>query len=470
MSFSGSPVAGKDSIPEITLNRTKGAFDKSIMILKRTIIAVLATALCGWGIWQAARVGFARTLEEYAVRQRRDNAAEAVRKIARVSNSQEAADRAVALLPADAESHSARAEVLQFFGDYPQARAEFARSVQLRPRDYYLWMMLGINRDLSQDQEGALRALRQAALLAPSYAQGHWQLGNLLLRMGQPDQAFIELRRAAMSNPTFWPNVIDFAWGVYGHDPGAVIRALQPETNSARMALALFFARNNQSAAAVEQFRQFQSLHSPSTASAQNLLDELLKARAYSEAYEVWARMQGLPLTNASEIRDGSFEEKLTVGQTGFDWQVIPNVPNVTMSVDEAEHQSGSRSLRIDFRGNSNPTTPLITQIVLVKPRTRYHLGVAVLSKEFLSAANPVITLIDASDPKGTVLAQSPPLLSDPKTWRELAIDFTTNAGTQAITITIARETCTSDPCAAFGTVWVDSVLLRTVAAIPALK
>lgn len=434
------------------------------MTIKRAIIAVLASALCCWGIWQAARVGFARTLEEYAAGNRRDNPAELVRKIARVSDSKDAADRAVALLPADAESHSARAEVLQFFEDYPQARDEFARAVQLRPRDYYLWMLLGINRDLNQDQEGALRALRQAVVLAPAYAQAHWQLGNLLLRMAQPDQSFIELRLAATSNPTLWPNVIDLAWGVYGHNAGVVISVLQPDTNSARMALALFFARNNQSAAAVDQFRQYRQLRSASAASdrnAQTLLDELLKARAFAEAYEVWARMQGLPLTTASEIRDGSFEGTLTVGQSGFDWQVTPNVPNVTMSVDEGEHQTGARSLRIDFRGNSNPTAALMTQIILVKPQTRYHLGVAALSKDFLSAADPVITLVDASDPKGTVLAQSPPLRSDPKVWREFAIDFTTNAGTQALTITIARQACANDPCAAFGTVWIDSVVLE---------
>jgi hypothetical protein len=87
--------------------------------------------------------------------------------------------------------------------------------------------------------------------------------------------------------------------------------------------------------------------------------------------------MHALPLTTASEIRDGSFEGTLTVGQSGFDWQVTPNVPNVTMSVDEAEHQSGARSLRIDFRGNSNPATALITQTILVKPQTRYHLSMA---------------------------------------------------------------------------------------------
>jgi hypothetical protein len=241
------------------------------------------------------------------------------------------------------------------------------------------------------------------------------------------------------------------------------------------MALALFFAHNNQSAAAIDQFRQLRSTGAASDKNAQSLFDELLKARAFAEAYEVWARMQGLSIhdlssPDASRIRDGSFEGALTVGQSGFGWQVTPNVPNVTMSVDEAEHQSGTRSLRIDFRGNSNPAAALITQIVLVKPQTRYHLGVAALSKDFISAADPLITLVDASDPKGTVLAQSPPLRSDPKVWREFAIDFTTNTETHAITITIARQACANDPCGAFGTVWVDSVSLRSVAAIPALK
>jgi hypothetical protein len=59
------------------------------------------------------------------------------------------------------------------------------------------------------------------------------------------------------------------------------------------------------------------------------------------------------------------------------------------------------------------------------------------------------------------VLAQSPPLRSDPKIWREFAIDFTTGAETQEITITIARQACANDPCAAFGTVWVDSVSIE---------
>lgn len=427
------------------------------MNTKRLIIAMLASALCGWGIWQTARVGFARTLAQYAARQRGDNSADFVLWLARVNTEDGAGDRAVALLPRDAETHSARGNVLQRLEDYPHARDEFERAVELRPRDYYLWMLLGITRDQNEDQAGALRALRQSAALAPSYAQPRWQLGNLLLRMGQLDQAFVELRRAAESNPSLWPNVDDLAWGVYGRDAGAVVKVIQPATDTARMALALFFARHNQGAAALDQFR---STVVKSDKSTESLLGELLKAKAFTEGYEVWALMHGVPLSDTGMIRDGGFEGVLTIGQTGFGWQITPDVVNVGMSIDEGAHQNGSRSLRLDFRGNSNPSSPLLTQIILVKPLTHYHFGLAALSKDFVSAADPVITLIDASDPKNVVLAQSPPLRSDPNVWREFAIDFTTNAETQAITITLARQACANNPCPAFGTVWLDSVVL----------
>lgn len=428
------------------------------MIIKRLLITILASFACWWGIWQAARIGLARTLVQYAAEGKRDNATAIAVRLAGVTDSKGAADRAVTLLPTDAETHSGRAVIMQSIDDYLQAQDEFSTAVSLRPRDYYLWMLLGVMRDQNQDQAGALQALQQSVALAPTYAPPRWQLGNLLLRMGQLDQAFFELRRAAQSNPSLWPNVCDLAWGVYGHDANTVVRVIQPETDTAHLALALFFAQHNQGVAALDQFH---STRARADQRIQSLQDELLKARAFSEAYEVWASMHGVPLANGiSALRDGSFEGVLTVGQTGFGWQITPGVSNVAMSIDEGMHQSGARSLRLDFRGNSNPTSPLVTQIILVKPQTRYHLGLFALSKEFVSAADPLITLVDASDPNNPVLAQSPPLRSDPNVWREFAIDFTTNAGTQAITLTLARQTCNNNPCPAFGTVWLDSVVM----------
>lgn len=332
--------------------------------------------------------------------------------------------------------------------------------MQLRPRDYYLWLVLGVTRDAAQDQEGALRALRQSALLAPSYAKPNWQLGNLLLRMGQIDQAFVELRKAARSDPSTLPVIIDLAWGLSQHDPQKATALLQPETDSTRLALALFYAKHNQGAAAAQQFLLTTGT---SDAKAERLLDELLKSRAFEDAYQVWARMRGVPATSSGRnFFDGGFEGWLATGQSGFGWQIAPSITNVEMSVDTSEHQSGGRSLRIEFRGNSNPATSLLTQLILVKPQTHYRISFASQTRDFVSVAAPIITVSDASDSKAAMLSQSPPLLPDKNGWRSFQMDLTTNATTQAILVTVARQNCVNDPCPAFGSLWLDSFDIET--------
>ncbi|HVS82089.1 MAG TPA: tetratricopeptide repeat protein [Pyrinomonadaceae bacterium] len=413
------------------------------MNTRRVLIAVLASAALAWAIWQAARTGIARTLSEYA--EKTDETA--------------AADRAVTLSPADAETHYVRGGVLQQTNDYPQAVEEFRRAVQLRPRDYYLWLALGIAEDQNGDQEAALRDLKQSAALAPTYAQAPWQLGNLLLRMGQPDQAFVELRKAAASNPTVLPNVIDLAWGIYGGDRSTVLAAVPPQTDAARLELAIFFARHQQSTAAADQFL---SAGAPPSTKAEALLTELLTARAFGDAYRVWARMHGLSSAGAvATIRDAGFESPVTMGEPGFGWQIAPDIPNVTMSVDATEHQSGSKSLRIEFHGNSNPSQALLTQLILVKPQTKYHLSFAVMARDIVSAGLPVISVRDASDSAHALLGQSLPLRSDVTGWRDFSIDITTGAKTEAILLSVERQNCNADPCPAFGTLWLDSFLIE---------
>jgi cytochrome c-type biogenesis protein CcmH/NrfG len=409
------------------------------MNTKRAIIAVFAAGALAWAIWQAASTGRARTLGDYAD----------------ATNETAAAERAVSWSPSDAETHAVRAGVAQRTDDYPQAVTEFKRAVQLRPRDYFLWMMLGVTEDQAGDRDAALAALRQSIALAPSYAKPHWQLGNLLLRMGQTDQAFGELRKAASSNPELLPNVIDLAWGIYHGDVNAVLSAVPPQTDGTRLELAIFFARHKQGTAAAEQFLLARA--APSQKS-EPLLAELLNARAFGDAYRVWARMHGVSaIDGVGTIRDVGFESPITVGQSGFGWQITPGITNVTMSVDATEHQSGSKSLRIDFRGNSIPSQPLLTQFILVKPQTKYHLSFAAMGRDIVSAGLPAITVKDASDSAHALLGQSLPLRSDVAGWREFSIDITTGAKTEAILLSVERQTCNADPCPAFGALWLDS-------------
>src|SRR5205807_3820202 len=133
---------------------------------------------------------------------------------------------------------------------------------------------------------------------------------------------------------------------------------------------------------------------------------------------------------------------------------------NVTMSVDTSEHQSGSRSLRLEFHGNSDPSQPLLTQIMLVKPETHYRLSFASQVREFTSAAAPIVTVSDAANPK-IILGQSSALRPPPNGWSATAIDFVTGKATQAIVIGIAREKCPANPCPAFGVTWLDSFAME---------
>ena len=411
--------------------------------MTRVLIAVLAAAGCCAGLWQAARIGRARTLAQEALR----------------TNNPAYAERAVSLAANDAETHAARGAVLQRTGDYPAACRELERAVQLRPRDYFLWMLLGVSRDLNNDQEGALRALRQATMLSPIYAKSHWLLGNLLLRTNNTGEAIQELRFAATSDETLLPNVIDLFWGIHHHDAAGTINALQPQTDNARMALAIFFAGQRQGLPALEQFR---AIRSPTNEGFHNLLNAFLQARLFVEAYEVWARLH--QMSGSPGLLNAGFEDEIAVGEIGFGWQISDNVPNVTMSADPTQYQSGRKSLRIDFHGESSPTTPAVTQLALVKPRTNYRLTFQARAKDFLSATSPVLMVIDASDEKGRTLAESSGL-SAATAWQEFSIDFTTTDQTNAVRLQFIRPGCGSNPCAAFGTVWLDSFDLRELSA-----
>ena len=413
---------------------------------KSAVICIVGAAVCALAIWESARIGFARTAAQGALR----------------TNDTAIADRAVRGLPNDAEVHAARGIVLQRNESYAEGCRELERAIQLRPRDYFLWLMLGVTRDLNDDQQGAVLGLRESVALAPAYAKPHWLLGNLLLRTAQIDEAFKELRLAADRDPSLWPSVIDLAWGISHNDAAQTVAAIQPHNDSARMSLAVFLAAHKQGAAAIDQFRRVKS---PPLAGADRLMNELIESKFIAEAFEVWTKAHCAGCKPGSLVND-SFEDDINVGQSGFGWQISTDAPNVTLSVDASEHESGSRSLRIDFHGSSNSATTVASQIVIANPGTRYRLSFQAMTKSFVSAAAPLVRVIDASDESVSVLGQSSSL-SDATSWRPFTIEFTTGANSRAVGVLVSRQACLNSPCAAFGTLWLDSFALDAVAKSP---
>lgn len=414
------------------------------------ILAAVALVACLLGIWVIGRAGFSRLLSEYVVRS-------SLLPSERQTNTVAIADEATRLAPSDPAAHRARAISLMDAGQLAEAIREYEQAIALRPGHYTLWVELGRARDQADDQQGALEAFTEAVRLAPYYAQPHWQLGNVLFRMGLREEAFAELRRATLSDMALLPAAIDLAWAAYERDARAVERVFQPQNAQARLALARFFARHGKPAEAVEQFRAAGKI---TDAERRAFLQDLLAAKQFTESYEVWsdgleARSGARPGGKAA-ITDGSFEGGIKFDDPGFGWQLTRDAAAFRYSLDTVGPKEGAQSLRIDFNGDYNPASPVVSQLVLVEPGARYRLHFAARTEELVTGGLPVIAVSDASSNQGRSLIESSPLPQGTSGWQEQVIEFAAGDGTNAVLVSFVRQSCGSGPCPIFGRVWLD--------------
>jgi tetratricopeptide (TPR) repeat protein len=407
----------------------------------RFSITAIGLLVCFWGIWTTGRAGLSRLLATNVKRQ---------------SAPLTSGEEAILLSPSDPIPYAARAYALLLSERFAEAATDYEAAIVRRPNDHLLWLRLGFARERSGDFEGAIVAYKQAAQLAPFYAQPRWYLGKRLLRSGHQEEGFAELRRAASSNSILFPDLIALASTTFNGDVQAVARVVQPKTSAEHFALARFFAERGTASAALDLFRK---AGGGSAEDRRKLLVALLDARRFAEAREVWASGREAN-SSVYAVTDGSFENEIALDDSGFGWQLANNPQAFHISLDTNEPHSGSRSLRIDWSGDSAPSTSVISQLVLVEPRTRYRLKFAARSRDLLTVGLPIVAVIDASD-KQNVLVQSKALQGGTTGWQDYITEFTTAENTGAVLISLRRESCAIPQCAILGNLWLDDFLLE---------
>ena len=419
----------------------------------RYIAAGLALLACLIGIRSTWRMGLARTLAQYAI------SVDASPRQQLISRA--AADEAVRLSPADPEGHHARGIALLNAESQTEAIKEFELAATLRPRDYKIWLNLARAREDAGDDHGALEALRQAIKSAPSYAQPRWHIGNLLLRTGRTAEAFAEMRRAAESDPTFLLTLIDLAWGVFKGDAVAVQSAVQPQTTGSRVTLANILAKRGKPAEAIAVFRDAVNATS---ADHRQMVAELIAAKHFSEAYKLWSsgpdRSNAAASSGIAALTDGGFEGQINLDDRGFGWQLQREPSGFAVSRDTTEPRAGAYCLRMEWKGNSNPGIPVISQLVLTEANTRYQLRFAIRTKEIVSGGLPWIVVTDMSAAP-QFLAASTPLPAGTNSWQEFTLEFESGNNTRAVLITLQRQTCGNGQCPVFGFLWLDALSLQ---------
>jgi tetratricopeptide (TPR) repeat protein len=407
----------------------------------RLLLIAIAIAVCLLVIRTAATFGFSRLLATYSLNERNLTAAR----------------KAVELTPKDAEAHFANAFVLGFAGTPQQSVIELERAVALRPADYTLWQQLGLLRDQIGDTAAALAAFDEAISHAPFYSQPRWNRGNVLLRAGQYEAAFKDLSQAAQSNPELIPTLLDLAWGLSKGDVKLTEELAQINTDKKRLAFAKLLARHGRAQEAVVQFKSAGDV--PDNIEL-DLIDQLIAKNAFKEAFEIWKNYQHKELERGPSIYDGGFEGPLSFGERGFGWRVQRDLPATSISFDSSQPHSGLKNLRIEFEGNSNSGSVLISQLIPVGPSKRYKVNFAGRSQDVVTGGLPLLVVNDASG-ESKRLAQSPPLVKGTSDWQPFSFEFTTTPSTTAVVLSLQRESCTTSPCPIFGAVSLDSFSLE---------
>ncbi|HZT59161.1 MAG TPA: hypothetical protein VFA21_11085 [Pyrinomonadaceae bacterium] len=405
------------------------------------LASLILLASCALAARDALRAGAARLLAVYAV----------------ASVQSGPALSAVETSPADPETHSARGVVLYDLKDLRGAVEEFERSAALRPRDYLLWLQLGRAREEAGDAGGASAALQEAMRLAPFYSEPRWQYGNVLYRRGRPVEAFDEMRRAAESNPALYPAFADLVWGTYKGDAQAVEAVARPQTDAQRLMLARLFARKGREDDALALLRGVGEIGADERKS---LLAELLKARQFRAAYEVWSRGRGGEAGGVGVVTDPGFEGRVNTSEAGFGWRQEQTLEGLSLSLDGTEPRAGARSLLIEWRGHANAGASVVSQLVLVEPG-RYRLSFAARTEGVKTGGPPLVFVADASADDGRVLARSNTLPEGTSPWQEYEFEFVAPATTEAVVIGVRRQSCEATPCPMFGRVWLDDFSLR---------
>ncbi|MEK6280887.1 MAG: hypothetical protein AABN95_11080 [Acidobacteriota bacterium] len=406
------------------------------VVISAAVLVMLFLAARGIG-W----AGFASLLSTYGARAKNIAATQA----------------ASSLSPNDPEPHYVRAAILEANGDFPAAVEEYTQAARLRADDYVLWQALAHARELKGDTAGALAAARQSVALAPHYAQPHWQLGNILVRARQLEEGFRELRLAGQSDSQLLPSIIDLAWQLSGEDVELVKRLIGPQSPDFYKALAEYFKKRNRFSDAVEMFR---AAGAAAEQERRLFLEEMISARRFDVAAVLWSMDHSADSKSmVSELRNAGFEQEGDLDKPGFSWRQDNKAESLSISLDLSKPKEGRSSLRVDFKGDSEPGVPVISQLILVEPRTRYQLQFAARTEDLVSGGLPYVVISDAGN--NNVLAQTglfPRQITD---WQDYVLDFTSADTVSTIQLMLRRAPCSKSPCPIFGRLWLDNFFLR---------
>jgi Tfp pilus assembly protein PilF len=351
--------------------------------------------------------------------------------------------------------------------DASRAIQAYTKALALNPHDAEIWCDLGT----AYESEGEIPAARDAFLHAkrayPLSAEVSWRYGNFLLRQGELDAAFLEIRHSVESDPKraaealsrslrAEPNIDLLLDRVLPSNSTAYLYAIWGQTNEGHP--------DN----AYKVWKRLASLHPHLNLwDSLTLIDALRQNREFLEAHEVWDQslifsgLGGIRSAPGSILWDGGFESGVTGG--GYAWTFPVGVRGVQIGIDSHVKHSGNYSLQLLFDGKFNLQLIGPCHNIHVEPSTTYRFSAWVRTQSLTTDQGIRFQLHPwAANDSPTAVT---PDLRGTQPWTLLETSWSSGKDTHEMQVCALRYSSQEADGKIQGIAWLDDVALVPVAA-----
>ena len=347
----------------------------------------------------------------------------------------------------------------------------FVVAVSLNPRSADTWADLGSAYEAEENISSARDAFLHAKNAYPLSPEISWRYGNFLLRQGETDAAFLEIRHSVELEPQRGAEALSRALMVEPNRDVVLDRVLPP-LKDAYISAIVGQTNEGHIANAVQVWNRLAALHPKLKLENYSfaLVGALLQERQVAEAHRIWERAAdfagfgNLLEPTGSVLWDGGFESG--VFGSGFAWRLPEEARGVEFSIDRREKHSGNQSLRLLFNGryNLHLLDPCID--VPVQPSTDYNFSawlrtLSITTEQGVRFQLRPMRTQDTSTVETTDLRGTQP-------WTHVELPWSSGKDVQDMQVCVERLPSQDVDDKIQGIAWVDDVALVPAVPVPA--
>ena len=351
--------------------------------------------------------------------------------------------------------------------DAQQAIRAYQIAASIDPHSAEAWLGLGSAQESVGNLVAARGAFLQARKAYPLSAEASWQFGNFLLRQGELESAFTEMRRAVEADPKRGAEAFSRALRAEP-DADRILNRVLPPIRDVYIDVIWDQIIDRHTDNALKVWDRLATIHpSLQLQDVFTLMGDLVTKKRITEASRVWdqaivfAGLADLQGPSGSVLWDGGFESGVTGG--GFSWILPENFRGVQVGTDVAEKHSGKHSLRITFDGKSNVNFMGVCHYVPVQPSTAYRFSAWVHTRELTTDQGIRFQLHSLGVLDSSVLVT--PSVQGNQPWTQIANPWVSGRDVQELQVCLVRFPSDGEENKIQGSAWVDDVALVPVSA-----